>query len=182
MSATRLLILGVLKKRQPLHGYDIRQELELWGAEEWANIAYGSIYFALGKMAEEGLIEAVGTEQVGKRPARTAYALAERGEREFGRLLRAYWWERKRVVDPFQVALTFVDELPRDELLAALRARVNGLRAALEAFAHAGDLKLGTPGTPRHIAENLRLAAAHTETELRWAEEAIGKVERGELP
>lgn len=182
MSSTRLLILGVLRQHPPLHGYDVRRELETWRAEEWANVAYGSIYFALNKMAAEGLVEAVGTDQVGKRPARTLYTIAERGEREFQRLVREHWWERKKVVDPFQVALTFMADLPRDELLAALRARANGLRAALEALEYSGRLKGSLPEVPRHIFENFRLSTAHIEVELRWTEEAIGKVERGELP
>jgi hypothetical protein len=50
MSATRLLILGVLRSKQPIHGYNVRRELESWQAERWAHIAYGSIYFALNKM------------------------------------------------------------------------------------------------------------------------------------
>jgi len=180
MSSTRLLILGVLKNR-PLHGYEVRHELELWSAEQWANVAYGSIYFALKKMAEEGLVEAVGTDQIGNRPARTIYAITERGRAEFERLLREYWWQYKPVIDPFQVALTFMDQLPRDELLAALRHRSERLRSFLSAFNYMVTGKIGGE-TPRHIAENLRLAMSHDETELRWIEAAIGKVERGELP
>jgi DNA-binding PadR family transcriptional regulator len=61
MSATRLLILGVLLIKQPIHGYHMRRELETWSADKWANIAYGSIYSALNKMAEEGLVEVVST-------------------------------------------------------------------------------------------------------------------------
>ena len=59
MSAMRTLILGVLMSKKESHGYEIRRELESWNAENWANISYGSIYFALKKMAEEKLIEAV---------------------------------------------------------------------------------------------------------------------------
>lgn len=182
MSATRLLILGVLLE-QPRHGYEVRQELERWGAEQWANVPYGSIYFALGKMADEGLVEVVSADvQRGKRPARTVYAVTERGRGEFERLLRESWWQQKQTIDPFQVALTFLDRLPREELLAALRHRANRLRSALDCFPFLAKGKLSHPDTPRHIAENLGLAAAHVETELRWIEEAIGKVERGELP
>src|SRR5215210_895261 len=128
MSATRLLILGVVRSRQPIHGYDVRRELESWQAERWANIAYGSIYFALNKMAEEGLVEVVGTGQGGKGPARTTYAITAQGEAEFQQLLREYWWEAKTVIDPFQVALAFIHELPRDEVLAALRHRADEAR------------------------------------------------------
>src|SRR5207249_5700205 len=132
MSATRLLILGVLRFKQPIHGYDVRRELESWQAERWANIAYGSIYFALNKMADEGLVQVVETDQAGRGPARTSYAVTEQGEAEFQRLLREYWWELKTVIDPFQVALAFITELPRDELLDALRHRAAMARAKVE--------------------------------------------------
>ncbi len=178
MSAARLLILGVLQLKSPAHGYEIRRELELWRAEQWAHIAYGSIYFALNKMAEEGLVETVGTDQVGNRPARRLYAITDAGEQEFQRLLRDYWWDRKPFIDPFQVALTFMNKMPREELLRALRFRRDHLRAYLNAF---GPNML-SPDMPRHIAENFRLAMAHEEVELRWTEETIEKVERGELP
>src|SRR5579885_3635134 len=121
MSATRLLILGVIRFKQPTHGYEVRRELETWRAEQWAHIAYGSIYFALNKMAEEGLVEAVGTDQIGKRPARTLYTITEDGKEEFQRLLSDYWWDRKPLIDPFQVALAFMNHLPREEILLALR-------------------------------------------------------------
>lgn len=57
MSSMRLLILGVLAQKKSAHGYEIRRELESWNAERWTNIAYGSIYFALKKMTDEGLLE-----------------------------------------------------------------------------------------------------------------------------
>jgi len=182
VSATRLLILGILQKKQPLHGYAIRRELELWNTEKWANIAYGSIYSALNKMAEEELIEAVNPDQTEKRSPRTEYIITESGKQEFERLLRDYWWAWKPVIDPFQVALTFMDCLPREELLAALRYRAEGLRSFLAAYSVSEIWKVSYPNTPRHIAENLRLVTAHSEAELRWLEEVIGKVERGELP
>ncbi|MCA1669537.1 MAG: PadR family transcriptional regulator [Thermomicrobia bacterium] len=181
MSAARLLILGVLQFKSPAHGYEIRRELESWHAEQWAHIAYGSIYFALNKMAEEGLVEAVSTDQVGKRPARTRYTLTEDGKGEFQRLLRDYWWDRKPLIDPFQVALSFMNSMPHDELLLALRYRADRIRAFLTAF-QSRTMHAFSPDTPRHILENFRLAVAHEEVELHWIEEAIGKVERGELP
>ncbi len=182
MSAARLLILGVLQFKSPAHGYEIRRELESWHAEQWAHIAYGSIYFALNKMAEEGLVEAVSTDQVGKRPARTRYTLTDDGRGEFQRLLRDYWWDRKPFIDPFQVALTFMNRMPREELLVALRYRRDRLRAFITAIQSEGAHQMMSPEIPRHIIENLRLNMAHEEVELHWIEEAIGKVERGELP
>ena len=181
MSASRLLILGVLRFKQPAHGYEIRRELESWGADRWANIAYGSIYHALSKMSQEGLLEPIDTERVNNRPARTSYAVTESGEAEFQRLLREFWWEYKPVIDPLQVALTFMNALPRDELLSALRYRANLYRSAVEGFEY-GIRSKAMAGAPRHIAENLRLVAVQCEAAADWAEEAIEKVECGELP
>lgn len=181
MSSTRLLILGSLRFLQPAHGYEIRRELESWSAENWANIAYGSIYHALKKMAEEGLIEPTGTDRVNNRPARTTYAVTEFGESEFHRLLREYWWEMKPVVDPFQVALSFMSDMPRDELIAALRRRAAAYRSAVEQFEY-GKRSKAMHEAPRHVAEIFNLAAAQCEASARWAEETIEKVERGELP
>lgn len=184
MSSARLLILGVMRKKQPTHGYDIRKELETWGAEGWANVAYGSIYHALSKMADEGLIEAVETgEASGKRPAKTTYAVTERGEREFHRLLRDHWWEPKPPVDPFHVALTFMDALPRDELATALRHHAAISDAKARMMTHfAGTLPSLEAGAPRHVSDIYRLIASHLEVEAAWAEDAAQKTERGDLP
>jgi DNA-binding PadR family transcriptional regulator len=183
MSTTRLLILGILTDK-PRHGYDIRRELELWDAEQWANIAYGSIYSALSTLAKDGYIEPVNSDNTEKKhpTARTEYAITERGRGEFERLLREYWWTPKPIIDPFQAALTFMHKMPRDELLAALRYRAESLRPVTNALDYMIKGKMSNPSTPRHIAESVRLSVAHMETELRWIEEAIGKIERGELP
>lgn len=181
MSSTRLLILGALRFLQPTHGYRIRSELESWSAENWANIAYGSIYHALKKMAEEGLVEATGTDRVDNRPARTTYAITEFGEAEFHRLLHEHWWEMKPVIDPFQVALSFMGDLPRDELISALRRRATAYRSAVEELEYSRRSKMMSDA-PRHVNEIFNLAAAQAEASAQWADETIRKVERGDLP
>src|SRR5437763_9743839 len=164
MAVTRVLVLGVLLK-QPMHGYEVRRELESWNAEQWANITYGSIYFSLTKMAEEGLVEVVSTDDRGTRPARTVYAITAHGRQEFARLLRELWWEYRPAIDPFRVALSFMNCLSREELLAALRNRAGGLHSTLEAFPYAIEGRLRDPSAPRHLSEVLRRADAHMETQ-----------------
>jgi hypothetical protein len=88
MSATRLLVLGAVRIFQPIHGYDLRRELMSWHADEWANISFGSIYFALKKMTADGLLEEVDTGRSGGRPEKTRYRLTAAGETEFQSLLR----------------------------------------------------------------------------------------------
>jgi DNA-binding PadR family transcriptional regulator len=182
MSSTRLLILGALRFMQPTHGYEVRRELESWHAEEWANIAYGSIYFALNKMAEEGLVAVQETDQVGKRPARTTYIVTERGEAEFQRLVREYWWEFKPTISPFRAAVAFMDQLSHDELIAALRHRAGIIQAGIAGMREAAETVPLEPDKPRHVAEIFYLLLSGLEAELQWIEQALAKVERGDLP
>ena len=182
MSSIRLLILGVLMRKQPIHGYDVRRELEVYGADRWANIAYGSIYSALNKMADEELVVATNSEQDERAAARTEYVITERGRAEFDRLLHEYWWDLKPTIDPFQMALTFMDKLPPSELRGALCHRADQLRSSIVTFQCLHTAQIDNQHIPRHIAENTRLMLAHTETELRWIEEVVSKIERGDLP
>ena len=81
MSATRLLVLGVVRGYGRVHGYRVGADLLSWGAGEWANVKWGSIYHALRQATRGGLLH--DHDDV---PGRTDYELTERGEAEFGRL------------------------------------------------------------------------------------------------
>jgi DNA-binding PadR family transcriptional regulator len=179
MSTTRLMILGLVQWMQPVHGYDVKRELESWQAEDWANIAPGSIYHALRKLAAEGLLEEVATEQVGARPARTTYRSTPKGEREFEELLRRYWWEFEAPVDPFLAGFAFLPRLPRGEAVAALRNRARGLRAAAEVqrFALASDFMRRTK--PTHVGWMFELVVARMEAEIAWCERIAARLEGG---
>jgi len=182
VSATRLLILGLVRWAQPVHGYDVRRELLSWNADKWANVAPGSIYHALKKLAEEGLLREVGTEQVGARPARTSYEMTDKGERVFQEMLREYWWEYRQPADPFLVAFAFLPALPRREAMAALRTRAQQLRA------QASNLEIGLDegwvnrDNPPHVAEMFRLGIVRMEAEADWCERVADRVESKDLP
>jgi hypothetical protein len=51
VSTTRLLVLGVTRIFQPVHGHLVRRELLSWQADDWADIAPGSVYNALRSLA-----------------------------------------------------------------------------------------------------------------------------------
>ncbi|MGE0206292.1 MAG: PadR family transcriptional regulator [Candidatus Babeliales bacterium] len=183
MSSARILILGVLAQRGPKHGYEIRQELESWNAEKWANIAYGSLYFALKSMAEEGLVQPVCSDAtVQEASGKTIYEITESGKEEFKRLLRNQWWEIKPIIDPFQVALTFMNMLPKEEIVLALENRVRILKSIVDSMQHLTPLRMKETKAPRHISENFQLQIAHMNAEIAWIESALEKVKKDQLP
>jgi DNA-binding PadR family transcriptional regulator len=174
-----MMILGLVKGMQPVHGYDVRRELLSWNADEWANVAPGSIYHALKKLAEEGMLEEVATERVGTRPARTTYRTTAKGDAEFEELLRQYWWELDQPVDPFLSAMGFLPDLPRDEGAAALHNRARMLRTAVERIRASLDSDWMRTSKPVHVAWMLERSIALMEAEIPWCERVAALVESG---
>jgi DNA-binding PadR family transcriptional regulator len=178
MSVTRLLILGLVRWLEPVHGYQVRRELVSWNVEDWANVAPGSIYHGLRKMAEEGLLEEVANEQVGARPARTTYRTTRFGQEEFQRLLRKYWWEQHPPADPFLGALSFLPALSRREATLALRNRIGVLRGQVALTL--AEQESWTHEKPVHVSWLGELMVARVEAEIGWCERVLARVEAGE--
>jgi DNA-binding PadR family transcriptional regulator len=119
------VILGLLRTR-PLHGYEIKRTVEEHMGD-WTSIAFGSIYFALQKLAEEGAIEVVTTERAGGRPSRTVYAITAQGQAEFARRLREAWLIVERPAYSVDLALFFLDAMPPKEVQDCLARRAANL-------------------------------------------------------
>ncbi|MBN1967409.1 MAG: PadR family transcriptional regulator [Anaerolineae bacterium] len=178
---TRLVILGLLRER-PLYGYEIKQLIEERGMEDWTSIAYGSIYFALGKLADERFIENVAVEQQGNRPSRSVYQITDAGRKEFLRLLREVWGTLDWPAFDIEVAVYFMAALPRAELVAYLRQRVEGLTGAIDKATAERDDHMRQPKVPRVVQAIFSHGLTYLRGELAWTEDLLAQVEAGELP
>ncbi|TYB95382.1 PadR family transcriptional regulator [Micromonospora sp. WP24] len=174
-----MMILGLVRWMQPVHGYDVRRELLSWSADKWANVQPGSIYHALRKLTEEGLLRAVATEQVGGRPARTTYEITEKGQDEFESLLRGLWWQLNEPADPFTAAFSFLPALPREEAAAALRNRANLLRAGTAWMRTSLESDWLRDTKPVHVGWMFELWTARAEAEIAWCERIAERIDSG---
>ena len=174
-----MMILGLVQWMQPVHGYDVRRELLSWSADKWANVQPGSIYHALRKLSEEGLLREVATEQVGARPARTTYEITPKGAEEFMTLLRSNWWHLSTPPDPFMAAFSFLPALPREEASAALRNRAVQLQAGVEQL-RAAQKADWTDSKPTFVSWMWELTIERSEAEIRWCERTAGRIESNE--
>ena len=185
MSATRLLVLGVVRMYGRAHGYQVRRELLTWSADQWANIGPGSIYHALKKMAQEKLLEEVSTdvdEGEARGPDRTAYQLTPDGETEFQLLLAKSLSEPDESVQGlfrFNAAITFLPGLPRARVISLLGHRIThmrGHRANLQdVLEHGNDW-----GQPVHVKELYLLWLTNMDATLGWLEGLVSRLEAGE--
>ncbi|MGH3760947.1 PadR family transcriptional regulator [Actinophytocola sp.] len=185
MSATRLLVLGVVRMYGRAHGYQVRRELLTWSADKWANVAPGSIYHALKKMTREKLLEEVPTEDGEgdtRGPDRTAYQLTPDGETEFQVLLAKGLSESDESPQNFYrlvAAIPFLPVLPRARAISLLQHQLTQLRGRR---ANAQDMldRDMSWGEPAHVAELYRLWVTMIDGMLSWVEGLVSRLETGE--
>ncbi|MGW7354842.1 PadR family transcriptional regulator [Streptomyces sp. NPDC054784] len=179
MSAIRLLVLGAVRQHGRAHGYQIRNDLEFWGAHEWSNAKPGSVYHALKQMAKEGLLRAhdVAPSTVGG-PPRTEYELTPDGDTAFLELLRAALTTIEQKPDMLTSAVGFVVDLPREEAVALLRQRVTALEEWRDEVTRHWTPH-GAPEELGHIGEIMRLWVYTAESGAAWARGLIGRLENG---
>lgn len=182
MSATRLLVLGVVRSFGVAHGYQVRRELRTWSADTWANVQPGSIYHALKQMAKEGLLEQIDIEPGGTGPERTGYRLTEDGETEFQILLARSLSEvdgESPRVDVLSTGVTFLTCLPRKRAIGLLQHRITQLEGQHATVT--GVLTRGTDwGHPEHVNELYRLWLGMIEASMTWTRGLIERLEAGE--
>ena len=178
MSAIRLLVLGAVRQHGRAHGYQVRNDLEFWGAHEWSNAKPGSIYHALKTMAKQDLLIAhdVAPSEAGG-PPRTEYELTAEGEAEYFRLLREALSSHDQKVDVLTAGVGFIVDLPRAEAISLLKQRVESLRAWGEEIR-----RHWTPGHGEdwgHIGEIMGMWVHTAHSGEQWALGLIERLEGG---
>ncbi|RFC73081.1 PadR family transcriptional regulator [Streptomyces sp. AcE210] len=179
MSAIRLLVLGAVRQHGRAHGYQVRNDLEYWGAHEWSNAKPGSIYHALKQMAKQGFLVAheIAPSTAGG-PPRTEYEITDKGTEEFLTLLREALVAYDQKPDILSAALGFIVDLSRREAVELLRRRVDGIegwrRAVTEYYTpEDGPERLG------HIGEIMNFWVHSADAGAEWTRGLIGRIEGG---
>ncbi|MEV5280949.1 PadR family transcriptional regulator [Streptomyces sp. NPDC051994] len=179
MSVIRLLVLGAVRQHGRAHGYQVRSDLEYWGAHEWSNAKPGSIYHALKQMAKQGVLLAheVAPSTVGG-PPRTEYELTQAGRAEYFRLLREALSSYDQKMDVMSAALGFMVDLPRAEVVALLRERLEklaGWRATVAEYYLVGE----GPDQFGHIGEIMNMWVHSSDAGAAWTRGLIARIEAG---
>lgn len=178
--SVRLVILGLLQEKE-LYGYEIKKIITDH-MDDWTSIAFGSIYFALKKLSEEGLITKVIEEREGNRPSRSIYRISGEGKKEFTRLLRRLWTETERTYFSFDLALFFISALPTEEINQYLIKKINGIEKSYEYLKVHKEEHRGNRYIPTIAFSIMDHSLAHLEAELDWLKTLQRKIEDGEIP
>ncbi|THA36707.1 PadR family transcriptional regulator [Streptomyces sp. A1277] len=175
MSAIRLLVLGAVRRHGRAHGYQVRNDLEFWGAHEWSNAKPGSVYHALKQLAKQDMLLAheVAPSTAGG-PPRIEYEITERGTEEYLALLRASLTSYDQKMDVLSAGIGFIVDLERSEAVALLRERVAHLAAW-----RADVAERYAPGAAGHIGEIMNMWIHSADAGAEWTRGLIERIEGG---
>lgn len=173
MSATRLLVLGIVRGYGRAHGYLVGNDLISWGADEWANVKWGSIYHALKALTNAGLL--IDHNDI---PTRTEYELTEAGEHEYMKLMRDAVRRPQPRPDLLAAALALLPALTREEAIRLLKER----QTTLEQTREKAQAQVDALVDPPHVRELFGLWEHNAAGGVEWTRGIIARLEAGAYP
>lgn len=123
-------------------GYEIKKEFEQGPSRHFMDASYGSIYPALTRMTDEGLL-ACRTEPQEKRPDKKVYSLTETGWAELDKVINQAIGPDK-IKSDFSFVMMFAERLPRSRVALLIDEQI--------AHSRQGILELEEVQTPAGAA------------------------------
>jgi DNA-binding PadR family transcriptional regulator len=166
-------ILGYLMRSGPLHGYQLKANIER-EASDFAKIKLPNLYYHLASMREKGWIEAE-REKEGNRPEKDVYSVSAEGRAQYDEFLRRCLAEPVDWDFPVDGALFFSKDLSHEEIERGLLVACSRADAALKSLAvHRVEVLAEVPASFSEIASLiLSHHERHYAAELAWLREAI---------
>ena len=177
-----LMPLGIaalaLLTERPMHPYEMYQILLLRKEDRIVKVRPGSLYHAVNKLEEGGLVRAVGTDREGNRPERTTYEITDEGRSRFLDRVEELIAEPINEYPKFPLAIGEAHNLPLPKVLTLLRTRLAALATDREQGME--DLAaVRAKGVPEvYWLDGPYLIAMH-DAEVAWLEQLIADLEGG---
>lgn len=116
-----LTILGLLIESN-LYGYEIKKKI-VERLEDFLDIKFGSIYYALKKAVKNGWVKRIGTEKEGGNPERYIYQIMPLGKKYYKKMLRQYY-EQNMIHFDIDIVLMFLNSLSAEQRVQFVEDRM----------------------------------------------------------
>ncbi|WOQ17175.1 PadR family transcriptional regulator [Raineyella sp. W15-4] len=177
LTPLQLSALAILHEA-PSHPYEVYQLMLQRREDRVVKVRPGTLYHAIGRLADEGLLESCGTDRCGNRPERTTYRITDAG-RDALRATVDEWVSRPVYEYPrFPCAVAELNKLPADravELLITRAGRLDAERALLtETLAYVCGR-----GLPERFTLDLDYQASMLLAEAHWLRDLAARIGDG---
>ncbi|MFE4198328.1 PadR family transcriptional regulator [Paenarthrobacter sp. NPDC056912] len=183
--AVELTPLGVaslaLLAEEPMHPYEMYQLLMARHEDRLVKVRPGTLYHAMGRLEENGLVEATGTEREGNRPERTTYRITDAGHEALDARLQAMLSTPVNEYPQFPHAIAEAHHLPRGVVMDLLEQRVVALVADLD-FLIRAEAAVTAKSLERKFWIDITYQQAMRRTEIAWIRDLLQELGTGHLP
>jgi DNA-binding PadR family transcriptional regulator len=121
LTTADLLVLSFISER-PMHGYELVKEYVRQEAEDWASVSRPHVYYALQKLAEHRMIEAVDASEPEPR-GKAVYRITREGTAALKNALADACWAMSRTPTSFDTWLGLSIHARRADIRRVLAAR-----------------------------------------------------------
>ena len=170
-----------LLAEQPMHPYEMYQLLMARHEDRLVKVRRGTLYHAVGRLEENGLVESTGTGREGNRPERTTYRITQEGHAALDARLQAMLATPINEYPVFPHAIAEAHHLPADVVTALLEERVVALNADLD-FLVRGQEAVTAKGLDRKFWIDITYQQAMLRTEIAWIRNLLEELGTGRLP
>jgi DNA-binding PadR family transcriptional regulator len=170
-----------LLNEAPMHPYEMFQTMLHRQEERNVKVRPGTLYHQVGRLAELGLAEVVGTDREGNRPERTTYTITDAGRAALADGLRRMVTEPADEYPEFHLALSVLENLPKAEAVDAVRARIVALEQQRDEYDLAIDRVHAKQLSDRYWLDVSYVRAMLT-AQIEWLGSTVERISSGDIP
>jgi DNA-binding PadR family transcriptional regulator len=175
ISALSLLV------EEPMHPYEMYQLLMTRHEDRLVKVRPGTLYHAVGRLEERGLVETAGTDREGNRPERTTYRITPAGREALTARLQDMLAEPVNEYPSFPLAVAEAYNLPAALVVDLLDRRLALLQEQLE-FLQRGEAAVLKKDVARKYWIDLEYQQTMLRSEMGWIRSLQDQLRSGELP
>ncbi|OHD65948.1 MAG: hypothetical protein A2176_12690 [Spirochaetes bacterium RBG_13_51_14] len=159
-----ITILGLLMEEN-LYGYEIKKKI-VERLEDYVDIKFGSIYYAIKKAVDNGWVKRVGTEKDSGNPERYIYEIMPNGKKHYKKLLKQYF-DKTLIHFDIDIVLMFINYLSEEQKKQYVEQRTAALKDKLEAIKKKIEGEKSQPGEQSY-REIFTYLEHHLKAEMNW--------------
>ncbi len=129
LTTADLIVLSVLIRAGPMHGYEVWQRLSDSDVGDWASVSRAQVYYSLAKLQKTPFLKRLDAERDSKGPERTTVCATPAAEKAVAAALATPAWTRRDPPSPF----TTWSALAQGAGAAVVDQQIARRRAVLEA-------------------------------------------------
>ncbi|MET4093134.1 PadR family transcriptional regulator [Arthrobacter sp. UYCu712] len=183
--ATPLTPLGVaalsLLVEEPMHPYEMYQLLMARHEDRLVKVRPGTLYHAVGRLEEQGLVAATGTDREGNRPERTTYEISGAGRDALTQRLQDMLASPVNEYPAFPLAISEAYNLPAGVVIDLLDRRLQALQEQCD-FLVAAEGRVRAKGVERKYWIDMEYQQTVLRAEICWIRGLQDQLGNGQLP